>query len=104
MVLSMKATTKYITKLIVAKPFVYATQLGNKTIRAGRVLKTIKNANYHYYPRDYTFVLEHGCNRTIPAENLRVKWFDEIKTTIIENGKKTITTTTKEVKVIPRKA
>ena len=100
----MKTTTKYITKLIVAKPFVYATQLGNKTIRAGRVLKTIKNANYHYYPRDYTFLLEHGCSRTIPAENLRVKWFDEIKTTTIKNGKKNINITTKEVKVIPRKA
>jgi hypothetical protein len=100
----MKATTKYITKLIVAKPFVYATQIGNKTIRAGRVLKTIKNAYYHYYPRDYTFLLEHGCSRTIPAENLRVKWFDEIKTTATKNGKKTIIITTKEVKVIPRKA
>jgi len=97
-------TTKYITKLIVAKPFAYTTLCGNTTVRAGRVLETRKNANATYYPWPHTIVLGHGDNEVIPVENLRVKWFAETKTTATKNGKKTITITTKEIKVSPLRA
>ena len=90
-------TTRYITKLIVAKPFVYTTMCGNTTIRAGRVLETLKNRNHNYHPWPYTIVLGHGDNEVIPVDNLKVKWFAE--TTTAKNGKKTIIITTKEIKV-----
>ena len=92
-------TIKYITKLIVAKPFVYTTQCGNTTIRAGRVLETLKNPNHNYYPWPHNIVLGHGSNEVIPVDNLKVKWFAETKTTATKNGKKTIIITTKEIKV-----
>ena len=92
-------TTRYITKLIVAKPFVYTTMYGNTTIRAGRVLETLKNRNHTYHPWPHTIVLGHGDNDVIPVDNLKVKWFVETKTTTAKNGKKTIIITTKEIKV-----
>ena len=92
-------TTRYITKLIVAKPFVYTTMYGNTTIRAGRVLETLKNRNHNYHPWPHTIVLGHGDNEVIPVDNLKVKWFAETKTTTAKNGKKTIVITTKEIKV-----
>lgn len=82
----MKATTRYVTKLIVAKPFTYFDMGGGKvTLKAGRVLETIKHAKFHYYPWNHKIVMGHGIGETVPAENLKVKWFVETKKVVVKN-------------------
>ena len=80
------ATTKYVTKLIVAKSFTYVEMGGKKvTLKAGRVLETVKHAKFNYYPWDYNVVMGHGINETVTKEYLKVKWFKETKTVTIKN-------------------
>jgi hypothetical protein len=84
-------TTKNVTKLIVVKPFTYFDMGGGKvTLKAGRVLETVKHAKFHYYPWNHKIVMGHGVAEVVPAENLKVKWFKETKTVAIK---------TKEIKV-----
>ena len=84
-------TTKYVTKLIVAKPFTYVGYGGGKvTIKAGRVLETVKHRHTHYYPWAYHIVMGHGIGEIVPVDFLKVKWFKETKT---------IGVATKELKV-----
>ena len=88
-------TTKYVTKLIVEKPFKYHTGIGFTLLKKGRVLETVKHKNKYFYPWVHRIVLGHGWNEIVPIENVKVKWFKEVKTVI---------TKTKEVKVIEKKA
>ena len=88
-------TTKYVTKLIVAKPFTYDNYGGKTTIKAGRVLETRKNNKYHYYPWPHYIVMGHGIGEIVPVEFLKVKWFKETRT---------VNVATKEIKVTPKKA
>ena len=79
-------TTKYVTKLIVAKTTTIEGHPGHKMIfKAGRVLETVKHKHNHYYPWKYVITLGHGTNEVIPVENLKVKWFKETKTVTIKN-------------------
>lgn len=87
-------TTKYVTKLIVAKNFTYADMGDEKrTIKAGRVLEIKKHKYNHYYPWAYRIVMGHGIGETIPVEYLKVKWYKETRTVIIKN---------KEMKVLAK--
>ena len=84
-------TTKNVTKHIVVKPFTYVDMGDVKvTLKAGRVLETVKHAKFHYYPWDHKIVMGHGVGEIVPKEFLKVKWFTETKT---------VTTKTKELKV-----
>ena len=79
-------TTKYVTKLIVAKTTAIEGYPGVKTVyKAGRVLEVKKHNKFHYYPWKYVITLGHGMNEVIPVENLKVKWFVETKTVTINN-------------------
>lgn len=81
-------TTKYVTKLIVAKPFTYSHPSGKTTLKAGRVLETVKHAKNHYYPWSHKIVMGHGLDELVPLEYVKVKWFKE-----------TVTVKTEEIKV-----
>ncbi len=83
-------TTNYVTKLIVVKPFTYAHPGGKTTLKAGRVLETIKHKNNHYYPWIHKIVMGHGLAELVPLEYVKVKWFKETKT---------VTVKTEEIKV-----
>ena len=79
-------TTKYVTKLIVAKTTTIEAHPNVKTVyKAGRVLEIVKHNKFHYHPWKYVITLGHGMNEVIPAENLKVKWFVETKTVTIKN-------------------
>lgn len=82
----MKTTTRYVTKLIVAKPFNYVEMGGEKiTLKVGKVLETIRHAKNHYYPWDFHIVMGHGVGELVPREFLKVKWFVETKKVVIKN-------------------
>jgi len=79
-------TTKYVTKLIVAKTTTIEGHPGMKTVyKAGRVLEVKRHNKFHYYPWEYVIVFGHGMNEVIPVENLKVKWFVETRTVTIKN-------------------
>jgi hypothetical protein len=83
----MKAnTTKYVTKLIVAKPFAYVDMGGGTvTLKAGRILETVRHNKNFYYPWDFNIVMGHGVGERVPKEFLKVKWFKETKKLIVKN-------------------
>ena len=86
-----KTTTRYVTKLIVAKTTTIEGHPGHKiTYKPGRVLEVVKHKTRHYYPWKYIVTFGYGMTETIPVENVKVKWYVETKKTIITN---------KEVKV-----
>ena len=78
----MRTTTKYVTKLIVAKPFTY-TEFGNKTrtLRPGRVLRVRKHRNNFCYASDFDIRMGSIMVVRVPVEYLKVKWLKE--TTVV---------------------
>jgi glyoxylase-like metal-dependent hydrolase (beta-lactamase superfamily II) len=102
-VFTMKAnTTKketFITRLILTEDFSFPTGCGSTTYKKGRVIETIRNKKYHYYPSDHFIVLGHGWNEKIPAEIIKAKWLVETKTIKKTKTGTTTKVSTKEIKV-----
>lgn len=72
---------RFVTKLILTKSFSFNDGCHTRVFKPGRVLATIRHPKNYYYAWPFLITLGHGWSETIPTSHLKVKWFEEIKTT-----------------------